>query len=713
MPQLIAGPIFTFLISSTAIATTLAGPLATALGYAIFAGGAYLANSLLAPDRPKVPDPDDGSYNLKQPIPALSYVLGRVKKGGDYAFLEEKNGTAYHIMVWACHRIEGYVRHYLHDEKVTLDDNGGVTQPAHFYKPGVTVPGFPPPPGKSYVRILARLGEDASTAYSQVTSQFPTIWTSAYRGDGLATVLMMAKGASSEDFMKVFPNNMPEHSAVGDGALLYDPRKDSTEGGSGSHRHNNPNTWEFSTNLALMRLWHLCHPVGGKMAYGDMYLPDWMNAANVADQNVTNRSGGTEKRYHGGFWFRANNDPTEVGRIIDEAAELVVYERPDGKIGVHAGEYLAPDVRLTAKSIFSIQVDKNRRRANTVMAVRGRWTNPEKDYIAEDAAIFGSPYGVVDDSTERTRTFENSAIQSHNHCARKQKLTYIRANARRISIVADYTADNLRLLSARRFVRVHYPERGLVEATVEITSSVQIDLRNMRVSFSGIIVPTTLYAFNAAIEEGAPGEVAEPAPESGVPTPDNFVASIANEVVAGGGTAAFCNATWSLVDDELNYELEWEPTDLSDPPRSSFSVAGKTVLRSAYLADGKQYRFRLRAWGGGSSSDWTDYQTLTATADPVAPGVVTGASIVGGAGQVTFNWTAPNSSNYFAARLYLNTTNSMTGAVLAATEYGAPAAADSRVVTGLSAGVRYGFIVAINASGVAASAVATGSATVT
>ena len=219
--------------------------------------------------------------------------------------------------------------------------------------------------------------------------------------------------------------------------------------------------------------------------------------------------------------------------------------------------------------------------------------NPAKDYIAEDAAIFGSPYGVVDDSTERTRTFENSAIQSHNHCARKQKLTYIRSNARRISVVADYTADNLRLLSARRFVRVHYPERGLVEATVEITSSVQIDLRNMRVSLSGIIVPATLYAFNAATEEGAPGEVAEPAPESSVPSPTSFVASIANEVVTGGGTAAFCNATWALVDDELIYELEWEPTDLSEPPRVETQLSVHQVIAAAMQTADRKMSARL------------------------------------------------------------------------------------------------------------------------
>ena len=124
MPQLIAGPIFSFLISSTAIATTLAGPLATVLGYAVFAGGLYLANSFLAPDQPKVPKPDDGSYNLKQSVPSLAYVLGRAKKGGDYVFLEEKGGTAYHIIVWAGHRILGFVKHYLHDEAVTLNGSG-------------------------------------------------------------------------------------------------------------------------------------------------------------------------------------------------------------------------------------------------------------------------------------------------------------------------------------------------------------------------------------------------------------------------------------------------------------------------------------------------------------------------------------------------------------------------------------------------------------
>ncbi|MCK8780568.1 hypothetical protein M0654_11280 [Rhizobium sp. NTR19] len=280
------------LIVSSLATTTFAANLLYLGTYALaIAGIGYAAMQSFA-QKPAVPKPEDGSYNLKQQVPSLPYVLGRVKKGGDYVFLEERNGYAYHVMVWAAHRIDGFEQHYLHDKKVTVDGTL-VTTPPFFFD------------GSANVRIDTRLGLNSSTAYGAIVDAFPTIWGSNHRGDGLASVYMRCHTVSQKNYMKIYPNQMPEHSAVGRGMRLYDPRKDSTQGGSGSHRYANPNTWEFSTNLALMRLWHLCHPVGGKMSYSAMYLPDWANAAAVCDQNVTNRSGGTEKRYHGGFWFRA------------------------------------------------------------------------------------------------------------------------------------------------------------------------------------------------------------------------------------------------------------------------------------------------------------------------------------------------------------------------------------------------------------------------
>ncbi len=674
------------LIVSSA-ATTVAAANALYIGTAalLYGGltvGVGLVSKALTP-KPSVPKPEDGTYNLKQSVPPLPIILGRVKKAGDYVFLEEANGVAYHVIVHAGHKIQGYVQHYLHDEAITLDGSGIVVSPAHFNEDG-----------DAYIVIDSRVGQPAETAYSDVVSTFPTIWSANHRGDGLASVKMRCYTAPSKDYLKIYPNQMPEHSSVIDGhAEIYDPRTEA---------------YSFTTNLALHRLWHLTSPYGGKLSLDDMYLPDWINAANVCSQTVTNRSGGSENRYHGGMWFRANSDQVEVGKTLDQAAELVVYERADGKIGVHAGEYVAPTITLAKNEIISFGLNTNVDPATTVLAVRGRFTDPGDIYNTNDAAIYGNPY--VGEDTERTLTVDNVAVQSHNHIQRLQKLAYIRRNGARVSITAHYDPDND--VSYHRFVRVQYAPK-LSDAVIEITSKVTISLRDMTVTFSGIVVPAELYSFNAATEEGEPGASIVIITPTGAPVPVNFDVVIQTEVVSGGSTAAYALASWDLVSASLTYELEWEKTSGSTGPQSVVSVAGETQVKSGYLADGTQYKFRLRTWSGGSSSDWTAYEIRTATADPTAPGVVTGVTATGGVGQVALNWTAPNSANYSAARCYINTVNSFSGSTLAATEYGAPSTPDSRTVTGLSAGTKYGFIEAINASGVAASPVATGAFTVT
>jgi hypothetical protein len=682
MPQIIS--LGALIVSSlgTTVAAANALYLGTlALGYSALVGGSLLLSKALSP-KPSVPKPEDGTYNLKQSVPSLPIILGRVKKAGDYVFLEEIGGVAVHIIVTAGHQVNAYNQHYLHDEPVTLNSGSAIISPPHFNNGG-----------NQYVFIETRLGLPAETCYAQVVSQFPSIWTIDHRGDGLASIRMSCVTAPSEDYLTVYPNQMPEHSAIIEGMQLYDPRNGLTY---------------FVKNIALFRLWHLTSPFGGKMSIDDMYLPDWINAANVCDSFVVNRSGAVENCYHGGMWFRANSDPIEVGRILDQAGDLVVYERADGKIGVHAGEYVEPSITLTRREIIAFALNVNVDPATTVLAVRGRFTDPSDLYNTNDAAIYGNPY--IGEDTERTMTVENVAVQSHNHIQRLQKLAYIRRNAPRVSITAHFDPDSD--ISYRRFVRVQYGPK-LADAVVEITSKVTISLKDMTVSFSGLVVSANLYSFDAATEEGSPGASIVIIPPAGIPVPTNFNVVIQTEAVAGGSTAAFALGSWDHVSNSLTYELEWEKTTGSTGPQSLISSPGVDQVRSSYLADGAEYKFRLRTWSGGASSAWTDYVVLTATADPTAPGTVTGVSATGGAGQIAFNWTAPNSANYVASRIYTNTTNSFSGATLRATEYGPPSSADSRVITGLAAGTYYGFVEAINGSGIAATAQPTGSKTVT
>ncbi len=624
---------------------------------------------------PATPKPADGAYSLKQNVPSLSVALGTVKKGGDYFFLEELNGTAYHGMAMTAHRVEGNWRHFLHDEEVTLTGTL-VTAPAHF--------------GSSNVSIVSWVGLDAETANPNLVATFPTLWTNDHRGDGVARVEMAVGTVAQEDFLTVYPHQMPEHSAIFDGALLYDPRED-------AHDPDDHNTWEFSTNLALMRLFHLTHPSGIKLSKADLYLPEWEAAAEVGDQTVLNRDGDEEPRYHGGLWYRYDNDPVEIGRIIDQAAELVVYERPDGLIGVHSGSMVTPDITITEKEILSLRFDANRSAAATVLATRGRWTDPANVFNTVDAAIYGDPYSG-EDNTQRTRTVDNQAVQRHNHIQRLQKLAFIRANAPRVTITIPYEASSpTRNVTYRRFVRVDYPSLGLDDAIIEIIGRPKLSLRNPSITFDGIVVPADLYAFDAETEEGVPGGEIEEVTPGAIPVPTGFAIAMGAETLAGGQGAAFAKGSWDFLSNALTYELEYQLNDASEAPRSAMSKPGETEVRTQHLKDGALYRFRLRTWSNNAASEWTSYLTATANADVTPPGQPhTFTSSVMGT-NVQLDWVNPNSPNLYRVDIYRGLTATFADASVIGSYYGNPGLPQTYTDFSLT-GTFYWWVQSFNAS---------------
>src|SRR5690606_26271003 len=93
---------------------------------------------------------------------------------------------------------------------------------------------------------------------------------------------------------------IPSLSAIVQGRPVYDPRKDSTKaGGSGAHRADDPDTWEWSRNPVLCALdyiragsadidWPDGVPPFQGLAAPDTEI-DWphvMAAANLCDEDV-------------------------------------------------------------------------------------------------------------------------------------------------------------------------------------------------------------------------------------------------------------------------------------------------------------------------------------------------------------------------------------------------------------------------------------------
>ena len=92
---------------------------------------------------------------------------------------------------------------------------------------------------------------------------------------------------------KVWQSDL-EPRFVLDGIPLYDPRKDSSVGGSGAHRFDNPATWEWTANPAVIA-YNVARGItlptgdiyGGEYKADDLPLDRWVAAMNTCDEFVS------------------------------------------------------------------------------------------------------------------------------------------------------------------------------------------------------------------------------------------------------------------------------------------------------------------------------------------------------------------------------------------------------------------------------------------
>jgi len=104
-------------------------------------------------------------------------------------------------------------------------------------------------------------------------------WTSNHRLDGICYIA--AHFQYDENGMW---SGIPQLTAQLRGKKVYDPRKDSTEGGSGSHRFDDPSTYEWSDNPSLCFLDYISNNTFGKgLTASELNLSTFDTAADKAD----------------------------------------------------------------------------------------------------------------------------------------------------------------------------------------------------------------------------------------------------------------------------------------------------------------------------------------------------------------------------------------------------------------------------------------------
>lgn len=325
------------------------------IGIGLSVGASYAAGRLFAPQA--IQPPSEGSFEFQQPIPIRFWPYGKVRISGPLGLLrtgEESAADGGHfdpnvtgtqlakITIFSSRRLASIDEFYLNDEgphELTAGYFLGYNQD-----------------GADHISALAYLGDPDQLADPSLLANFIG-WTADHRLRGISYVLTCQGVKDPDDFTPVYgATGHKEANAVVSGTPVYDPRKDTTNGGSGSHRTNDEDTWEFSDNPTLCALDYHTHAEGRNKGYSRIDWASWVAAANIDDEDVPLKAGGTEKRYRLATIVRSDEPHREVMARILAARDGRLFRTADGKWGMRGGEWVEPTVTIDAADIIDMDV---------------------------------------------------------------------------------------------------------------------------------------------------------------------------------------------------------------------------------------------------------------------------------------------------------------------------------------------------------------------
>jgi hypothetical protein len=140
---------------------------------------------------------------------------------------------------------------------------------------------------------------------------------------------------------------------------LYDPRKDTTVGGSGSHRWANKATWAPTTN-PFVQIYNIMRGValddgsiwGGRIDAADIPLSSFFAAMNECDLLVSNGAG-TEAQFRTGYEVQVSDEPYDVIEELMKAssgqmAEVGgLWKARAGSVGAAVLAFTDADILIT------------------------------------------------------------------------------------------------------------------------------------------------------------------------------------------------------------------------------------------------------------------------------------------------------------------------------------------------------------------------------
>ncbi|NGN45188.1 DUF1983 domain-containing protein [Mesorhizobium sp. CGMCC 1.15528] len=356
--------------------------------------------------------PDEPQFSVQGTLQAggdvpRSFIFGRTVTAGSLVYANThgsagKTPNAYFTQVIALSDIPiaGIANLWVNGELVTLPDfNTPPIGPS-----GWAIPEYEKEGGDNNLWIKFCDGTQ-TVADSYLVGQVSSAdrpYSNTRVGRGVAYAIITAQ--VKEDLFTGFPQFKFELQ----GARLYDITKDSTEGGSGSHRWSDPATWGGDgDDLPAVQIYNLLRGItyGGAWLYGLQNLPgvrlpnaDWIAQINKCRALVLTTSG-TEKQYLTG-------GEIHVGAQIADAVDAILtgcqgrLSESGGIYKIYVGEPDAPVFAFSDDDILSTEEQSFTPffgLADTINGINASYPEPAEAWNTKVApALFNTTFEAED-----------------------------------------------------------------------------------------------------------------------------------------------------------------------------------------------------------------------------------------------------------------------------------------------------------------------------
>ncbi|SOB86774.1 Putative phage tail protein [Sphingomonas guangdongensis] len=317
-------------------------------------------------------------------------VFGRTAAGNDIRFQEQFRGSGFasslgdlsaQVIALASHRIQA-VKEWRVDNEVVW--NGSLQK----YQQGI-------------LTFQAVTEGSRANAHKVGSGAYWNAPDSSFTGCAYLSMTYRLKA-------DLWPQGLPRNTVtVVEGCPLYDPRRDSTQGGSGSHRHNDQSTWrwfegatEIGRNPALQLLTYLIgYRINGHLVWGmgvpldRIDLTNFALYANLCEEGVQLKDGGSIPRYQSDGIYSTNDTHQAVIDALTAAMGSCKLTDAGGLYGLLGGydDTLGQVVSLSDEDIVApegspspyswVPAPPARESYN---AIRGRYADPAQGFQLVD-----------------------------------------------------------------------------------------------------------------------------------------------------------------------------------------------------------------------------------------------------------------------------------------------------------------------------------------